>query len=607
MKRLTGLLLLGLFVCSSLALAEGDLLLAPSGRPEIGYLTGSNLSTRDGSCVLGLTTEGVAFRYFSNVQAEGFKLYVDPAVDQIVPGCTPPIYPFQITSVSFYLAFGYCDSSLEVGQTTCWTVDIECPANIGTGYADQCNGPGPVLGTATVCHECTPDDWFGGFALVTAYFDPPVCVDRPFFFGAKQLSYTGDPTCRSTFISASAAAPALTCKNWVLFHPYDGFNMWSFPCWNNVYTDYGAGGWGAAFAWCEGTAGVQCTPLPCFPCESPFAGDVAEDPILITTAPWTQVINLGDYCPDYSQAVAFSGGSFTAAGPDVVLRLDFPPELPEVCFTITIAPDPTCAVFDGVFFRLRSWIADEFGAFYLGNPNFPAVGVGQTYNFTATGLGCLPNATYWLYIDTRNDGCYCPITVTYTGDTPLPVELKSFEAVSGDRMVTLNWTTATELNNDYFEVQRNAAGNWMKIGQVDGSGTTMTEHSYSYVDRAVVNGVTYSYRLLSHDINGEVHEYASTVEATPAAPVPTEYSLSQNFPNPFNPSTSISYSVKEAGFVTLKVYNLIGQEVAILVSAKMNAGQYTAAFAANDLPSGVYVYRLEVNNFVAQKKMVLLK
>jgi hypothetical protein len=147
----------------------------------------------------------------------------------------------------------------------------------------------------------------------------------------------------------------------------------------------------------------------------------------------------------------------------------------------------------------------------------------------------------------------------------------------------------------------------MTVGRVEGSGNSQTTQNYEYVDRAVVNDVTYTYRLLSHDINGAAHEYDMMAEATPGSPIPTEYALEQNHPNPFNPNTSISYSVKEVGFVSLKIYNLLGQEVATLVSKEMAAGRYTVAFAATDLPSGVYVYRLEVNDFTAQKKMVLLK
>ncbi|MBN2571712.1 MAG: T9SS type A sorting domain-containing protein [Ignavibacteriales bacterium] len=89
--------------------------------------------------------------------------------------------------------------------------------------------------------------------------------------------------------------------------------------------------------------------------------------------------------------------------------------------------------------------------------------------------------------------------------------------------------------------------------------------------------------------------------------LPIVYSLEQNFPNPFNPSTSIKFSIPEAGFVTLKIYNLLGQEVATLVKEQMNAGTREVKFNASNLASGIYIYRLEANNFTSTKKMVLLK
>jgi hypothetical protein len=188
-------------------------------------------------------------------------------------------------------------------------------------------------------------------------------------------------------------------------------------------------------------------------------------------------------------------------------------------------------------------------------------------------------------------------------DYRLPVELSSLEARAGDREVTLKWTTASETDNAYFGVLRDGT----EIARVDGAGNSQTAIHYEYVDRAVVNGVTYTYSLVSRDIDGTVHEYDRTVEATPETPVPTEYALDQNYPNPFNSTTSISYSLKEAGFVTLKVYNVTGQEVATLVAEKLTVGPHTASFTAENLPSGIYVYRLEVNDFTAQKKMVFLK
>ena len=88
---------------------------------------------------------------------------------------------------------------------------------------------------------------------------------------------------------------------------------------------------------------------------------------------------------------------------------------------------------------------------------------------------------------------------------------------------------------------------------------------------------------------------------------PSDYSLNQNYPNPFNPTTTISYSIKSAGDVTLKVYDMLGTEVASLVNEVKEAGNYSIEFNAAELPSGIYVYRLASGNFMETKKLVLLK
>ncbi|MBM4176349.1 MAG: T9SS type A sorting domain-containing protein [Ignavibacteria bacterium] len=92
-----------------------------------------------------------------------------------------------------------------------------------------------------------------------------------------------------------------------------------------------------------------------------------------------------------------------------------------------------------------------------------------------------------------------------------------------------------------------------------------------------------------------------------AAENPSEYSLFQNFPNPFNPVTIIKYQIKEQGLVQLKVYNLLGQEIVTLVNEEQPSGNYEALFDASNLPSGVYIYSLRVNGFVQNNKMTLLK
>ena len=88
---------------------------------------------------------------------------------------------------------------------------------------------------------------------------------------------------------------------------------------------------------------------------------------------------------------------------------------------------------------------------------------------------------------------------------------------------------------------------------------------------------------------------------------PVSYSLGQNYPNPFNPTTRIDYSIKQAGFVTLKIYDMLGKEVAVLVNGNKPAGYYTVEFNGSNLPSGVYIYRLTAGKFSSSKKLMLMK
>ena len=89
--------------------------------------------------------------------------------------------------------------------------------------------------------------------------------------------------------------------------------------------------------------------------------------------------------------------------------------------------------------------------------------------------------------------------------------------------------------------------------------------------------------------------------------LPTQFSLEQNYPNPFNPTTTIKFSIPNEGLVTLKIYNVIGEEVATLVKDIKKAGNYELIFGANNLSSGVYLYKLSAGSFVETKKMLLLK
>jgi hypothetical protein len=188
--------------------------------------------------------------------------------------------------------------------------------------------------------------------------------------------------------------------------------------------------------------------------------------------------------------------------------------------------------------------------------------------------------------------------------TIVPVELTSFTASVVGSDVNLLWTTATEINNSGFGVERKSAGSeYEEVGFVPGFGTTSEPKSYSFSDQNLRTGV-YTYRLKQVDFNGTI-EYSSEVEVDVIAPA--EFSLDQNYPNPFNPSTKITFSLAVDSKVSLKVFDVTGQEVANLINQDLTAGVHSYDFNAAEFNSGVYFYTLRAGSFIETKKMVLMK
>jgi hypothetical protein len=185
----------------------------------------------------------------------------------------------------------------------------------------------------------------------------------------------------------------------------------------------------------------------------------------------------------------------------------------------------------------------------------------------------------------------------------LPVELSSFNANVNGTSVTLNWSTASELNNNGFEVQRKSGDEFVTISFIKGAGTTTETQNYSYSDEKLAIG-KYSYRLKQVDFNG-TFEYSNVINVDLFSP--NEFVLDQNYPNPFNPSTIISFSVPQSSFVTLKVYDVLGNEVSTLVNETKEAGKYSVSFDAAGLSNGVYFYSINSDNFTSTKKMILMK
>lgn len=189
---------------------------------------------------------------------------------------------------------------------------------------------------------------------------------------------------------------------------------------------------------------------------------------------------------------------------------------------------------------------------------------------------------------------------------PLPVELVSFTGSSASTGVILNWSTASEINNHGFEIQKSTDGEtFSTIGFVQGAGTSTEVKEYTFLDDADYSGHTaVYYRLKQLDFNGNF-EFSSVLEVK--IDLPINYALGQNYPNPFNPTTKITYSVPESAPVSIKVYDMTGQEVATLVNEVKESGTYEITFSAKDLSSGVYFYKMTSGNFSAVKKLNILK
>ncbi|MFA6026315.1 MAG: T9SS type A sorting domain-containing protein, partial [Ignavibacteriaceae bacterium] len=198
----------------------------------------------------------------------------------------------------------------------------------------------------------------------------------------------------------------------------------------------------------------------------------------------------------------------------------------------------------------------------------------------------------------------------------LPVELTSFFALVQNKTVSLAWQTATEVNNYGFEIERTssrpsplqgeggeAGRGWVKVGFVNGAGNSNSPKEYSFTDKTATSGLNV-YRLKQIDNDGK-YTYSKEVEVDLG--MPTEFSLAQNYPNPFNPTTSLQYAVSSKQLVTIKVFDMLGREVAVLVNGEKEPGTYTAEFSTTGLASGTYLYRMQAGGFVQTKKMVVLK
>ena len=217
------------------------------------------------------------------------------------------------------------------------------------------------------------------------------------------------------------------------------------------------------------------------------------------------------------------------------------------------------------------------------------------------------------------------ITVTTTTDKSLPVTLSAFSARAGKGSVQLNWSTASEIENLGFILERRVTEseyqNWIEIASyvtnpvMAGQGSTSKRTEYSYTDESIEPGIFYEYRLADVSYQGTFEYHSMTVLATATAPalqMPSEYSMQQNYPNPFNPTTTISYGLPEEADISLVIYDIRGHVVKTIDSGGQVAGWYEHVWRGLDnsgqpVSTGLYLTRLQAGSHTKTIKMLYLK
>jgi hypothetical protein len=260
---------------------------------------------------------------------------------------------------------------------------------------------------------------------------------------------------------------------------------------------------------------------------------------------------------------------------------------------------------------------DIFAGTFQSGGAYRSTDNGNSWTAINSGLSSDPlsfaiNSDGYIFAGTYGCGVFRSVEST------IPVELISFTANVIENRVRLEWSTATETNNQGFEIQRSKEGvEYFTAAFVNGNGTTTERQNYSYADWNLNDG-KYFYRLKQVDYDGS-YEYSEVVQVELAAL--NSYLLEQNYPNPFNPATTIGFGIQNKSNVKITVLNVIGEEVAVILNEEKEPGYHQVVFNADNLPdgkaglpSGVYFYRIkatpsggQAGDFVQTKKMVLLK
>ena len=205
-------------------------------------------------------------------------------------------------------------------------------------------------------------------------------------------------------------------------------------------------------------------------------------------------------------------------------------------------------------------------------------------------------------------------------DATLPVELTSFELLeTRNDGITLQWITESEINNLGFNLDRRTPlTNWTQIASyvthpsLQGQGSVSHQTIYTFTDNTVQENKSYDYRLSDVDYNGNVEYHSLQLMGVSSSKIPEQFILYPNYPNPFNPVTTIRYDLSNESFVNITIYDMLGNVVYNLVNTNQSSGYKSVQWNATNnqgepVSAGVYLYKIQAGDFVDTKKMILLK
>lgn len=256
-------------------------------------------------------------------------------------------------------------------------------------------------------------------------------------------------------------------------------------------------------------------------------------------------------------------------------------------------------IYVGVILNSGAWVSKDAGQTWTVKNVSPSIAITAVYNFNGKIIGQSFNGIYVYDFDSDS---------WVAGSAGLPSDGAFYIARSISQFGGTLYLGGSTLIGSQSSVFTSTDGSSWSAVNMDGLPTTNGAGSVNFVAANSQNIFCFYYGAFDPANTGFYRaEYSNTTSVNIISGLPTEFSLSQNYPNPFNPSTKINFSIPEKEFVSLKIFNSLGEQVKELVNQNLSAGSYTVDFNAVNLPSGIYFYSLTGNKFSSVKKMILIK